>query len=434
MLTPEELELRRRELEEKRRLKRERKRRRAIFYGILVVVAILLGVGTAYYTYNRGIELFQHGDGRPVGSSTGKLLQDTPERVNVLVLGIDGGDGELGRTDTMILASVDPASGKVSLLSIPRDTRVQIPGRRGYDKINAAHAYGGPRLAMATVSQFLDVPVKYYVKLDFEGFKRIVDILGGVEIDVERRMKYDDYAQNLHINLYPGLQRLDGESALGYVRFRADGLGDISLVDPAQGEYGGRIRRQQKFIHALAQEVLQASTIVKVPALSLQLWDCVSTNLPFTQMMSLGLAMRDFDSESIVTALIPGVGDKVGGVSYWVPNLDATQAMVDKLIWGMEPVTIQVLNGSGATGAAGYAAARLREQGYQVMDVRDARRFGYRETEVIVNPARRDVGTQIADIFGARIVDEADSDIMAWGGNRYDVMVIVGENFHVPQL
>ena len=434
MLTPEELELRRQELEEKRRLKRERKRRRLIFYSILVVVAILLGAGTAYYTYNRGIKLFQHSDGRPVGSSSGKILRDTPERVNVLILGIDGGDGELGRTDTMILASIDPATGSVSLLSIPRDTRVQIPGRRGYDKVNAAHAYGGPRLAMATVSQFLDVPVKYYVKLDFEGFKRIVDILGGVEIDVERRMKYDDYAQNLHINLYPGLQRLDGENALAYVRFRADGLGDVALVDPAQGEYGGRIRRQQKFIHALAQEVLQASTIVKVPALSLQLWDCVSTNLPFTQMMSLGLAMRDFSNESIVTALIPGVGDKVGGVSYWVANPDATQAMVDKLIWGIEPVTIQVLNGSGATGAAGYAAARLREQGYQVMDVRDAQRFGYRETEVVVGPARRDIGTQIADIFGARIVDEEDSDIVAWGGNRYDVMVIVGENFPMPQL
>ena len=434
MLTPEELEIRRQELEEKRRLKRERKKRRMIYYGIVAVLAILLTIGTAYYTYNRGIGFFPHNSGRPVDSTSSKVQRDTAERVNVLILGIDGGLDDPGRTDTMILASIDPAQGHVSLVSIPRDTRVQIPGRKGYDKVNAAHAYGGPRLAMATVSQFLDVPVKYYVKLDFEGFERIVDILGGVEIDVERRMKYDDYAQDLHINLYPGRQRLDGANALAYVRFRADGLGDVALVDPAQGEYGGRIRRQQKFMHALAQELLQPSTVAKVPALSLQLWDCVSTNLPFTQIMGLGLAMRDVSDDSIVTALVPGTGDKVGGVSYWVPNPDATQVMVDKLIWGVEPVTIQVLNGSGATGAAGYAAARLREQGYQVIDVRDAQRFGYRETEVIVNPARRDVGAQIADIFGARIIDEDDSDIVAWGGDRYDVMVIVGENFSMPQL
>ena len=102
-------------------------------------------------------------------------------------------------------------------------------------------------------------------------------------------------------------------------------------------------------------------------------------------------------------------------------------------MWGIEPVTIQVLNGSGAAGAAGSAAAWLRQQGYQVVDVRDAHRFGYRETEVIVNPARRDVGTQIAQIFDAKMVDE-DPQAVVGGSGNYDVMVIVGENFRVPQF
>lgn len=434
VLTPEELELKRQELEEKRRLKRRRRKLRLVYYGIIIIIAIILAVGTAYYTYNKGMGFSYHIDRDPVDPNVQRTQRDLAERVNVLIMGIDGGPHDSRRTDTMILASVDPTKGQVALISIPRDTRVQIPGRKGYDRVNAAHAYGGPRLAMNTVSQFLGVPVRYYVKVDFEGFERLVDILGGVEIDVERRMKYDDFAQDLHIDLYPGLQRLSGSDALGYVRFRADGLGDISLLDPAKGEYGGRIHRQQKFMQAFAKEALKPSTIAKLPALSLQLWDCVATNLSLTRMINLGLAMRDITSDSVVTALVPGRGEIIGGVSYWVANSDATQVMVDRLIWGVEPVTIQVLNGSGAAGAAGYAAARLREQGYQVVDVRDAHRFGYRETEVIVNPARRDVGTQIAELFGAKIIDDDGSNTVAWGDNGYDVMVIVGENFSVPQF
>ena len=179
-------------------------------------------------------------------------------------------------------------------------------------------------------------------------------------------------------------------------------------------------------------EALKPSTIASYlpKSAALGLW----LNLSLTRMINLGLAMRDITSDSVVTALVPGRGEIIGGVSYWVANSDATQVMVDRLIWGVEPVTIQVLNGSGAAGAAGYAAARLREQGYQVVDVRDAHRFGYRETEVIVNPARRDVGTQIAELFGAKIIDDDGSNTVAWGDNGYDVMVIVGENFSVPQF
>ncbi|NMB45231.1 MAG: LCP family protein [Firmicutes bacterium] len=436
MLTPEELELKRQELQEKRRQKRERRRLRRIYYGLMIILAILLVVGTAYYTYHKGVRFSystQTGDGSS-GFDVDKGSQASLEPVNILVLGIDERPDDPGRTDTMILASIDQAKGRVSLISLPRDTRVRIPGRRGYEKLNSAHAYGGPRLAMSTVSKFLGVPVKYYVKVDFNGFEQLVDILGGVEIDVERRMKYDDYAQNLHINLYPGLQVLNGADALAYVRYRADGLGDVALVDPAKGEYGGRILRQQKFINALVHQVLQPSVITKLPSLFLQLRDCVTTNMPVTQMLSLGLGVRDFTSDSVITALLPGIGETINGASYWILNEDATQVLVDQLVRGIEPVTIQVLNGSGAAGAAGYAAERLRERGYQVIDVRDAQSFGYRETEVIVKPARRDVGAQIAQIFDAKIIDGEDAGTVAWGDGRYDVMVIVGENFSVPQF
>ena len=434
MLTPEELELKRKELEEKRRLKRERRRRRMMIYGIAIILAILLGIGTAYYTYNKAIRLSQGTQGSTPSEQGSPEKAASLRLVNVLVLGIDERPDDPGRTDTMILASINPADKRVALISLPRDTRVRIPGRRGYDRINAAHVYGGPRLAMAAVSEFLGIPVDYYVKINFDGFEKLIDILGGVEIDVERRMKYDDYAGNLHIDLYPGRQVLNGADALAYVRFRSDGLGDISLVDPAKGEYGGRIIRQQKFIDALIRQAARPATISKLPSLAVQLVDCISTNLPVTRILNLALNLRDLDTYSVATAVVPGTGDTVNGIAYWVPNEDATKVMVDRLVWGLEPVTIQVLNGSGAAGAAGRAAARLREQGFPVLDVRDAQRYGYRQTEVIVSPDRWDVGTQIAQMFDAKIIDRSSVESTAWGDRQYDVMVIVGENFSPTQF
>ena len=187
-------------------------------------------------------------------------------------------------------------------------------------------------------------------------------------------------------------------------------------------------------LSCLIQKAAQPATIGKLPSLIAQLQDCITTNLPVSKMLSLAFSLRDLDSESVVTAVIPGVGDSINGVAYWVPNEDATRVMVDRLIRGLEPVTIQVLNGSGAAGAAGYAAQRLREQGFPVLDVRDAQRFGYRQTEVIVAPERWEVGVQIAQMFDAKIVDRSSLADPAWGNRQYDVMVIVGENFSPSQF
>src|SRR5690606_13458695 len=122
------------------------------------------------------------------------------------------------RTDTIILATIDKAEGSIHAVAIPRDTRVRIPGRSGYDRINAAHAYGGPKLAVRTVEELLGIEIDYYVRIDYEGFETIIDTLGGVVIDVERPMRYVDRAQGLDIDLKPGVQLLNGKQALDYVR------------------------------------------------------------------------------------------------------------------------------------------------------------------------------------------------------------------------
>jgi LCP family protein required for cell wall assembly len=152
---------------------------------------------------------------------------------------------------------VDTKTKQMSLLSIPRDTRVNIP-KYGWDKINAADALGGPELSMKVVSNLLDIPEKYYVQANFNGFKDIVDALGGVTLDVEQNMYHEDETDGgaYEINLKKGVQRLDGDKALQYVRYRDYAMGDID-----------RTKYQQKFLVALAKEMLQPSTILKLPAL-----------------------------------------------------------------------------------------------------------------------------------------------------------------------
>ena len=160
-------------------------------------------------------------------------------------MGIDDGDSEAAesepkRTDAMMLASFDPEGNEVALVSMPRDTMVQIPGHKGYDKINAAYAYGGVMLAKQTVANLLRVPIHYYVLVDWRAFKESIDLIGGVDLYVDKDMYYEDPYADLVIDIKHGYQHLNGELAGQYVRFRKDELGDI-----------GRVQRQQKFMLSL---------------------------------------------------------------------------------------------------------------------------------------------------------------------------------------
>lgn len=235
--------------------------------------------------------------------------------MTVLLLGVDARPGEkVARTDTIIVAHVEPDANRLSLLSIPRDTRVNIP-RHGMDKINAANVYGGPELVSRVVSDLIGMPVQYYALTNWEGFKDIVDTLGGVTIEVEKPMQYYDPTDGPEyaIDLKPGVQRLDGRKALQYVRYRNDALGDIS-----------RTERQLKFLKALAQEMMRAGTLLKLPKLVPQINKSLDTNLGLRQMISLAGVAKNFDQMEIVTQTLPGHFLQLGGLSYWA--VDPQQA------------------------------------------------------------------------------------------------------------
>lgn len=418
MLSPEEVARRKAELEERRALKRRYRRRQAIFYTITIILGLILMLVVARYSYNRSAQI------------SGMAAEPTLEgrRLNILCLGTDKLSASGSRADTILLVSLDTKAGEAGVISIPRDTRVWLPSHNRWDRVNAAYARGGPELVMEAVSNLLQVPVQYYVQTDFEGFEKIVDILGGVEITVEREMVYEDKAQDLYINLKPGRQVLDGEKALQYVRYR-DRLGDIALVDPFKGEYDGRVERQRKFLAALADKVLSPSVITKLPQLISQVLKMVQTNLPWDEVFSLALASTRFSPERISSSVLPGNSQVLNGAWYWIVNEQKAAQVVDSLVWGIpEPLKLTVLNGNGRSGIAQQVANMLRGKGYDVVSLGNAQHFDFAETQIVVSEQDKHRVDDLAVLLDAAVLVQAGD-----GQEPGTATIIIGGNFNLQR-
>jgi LCP family protein required for cell wall assembly len=220
------------------------------------------------------------------------------ERLTFLVMGLDQRGSERTRTDTMLVISVDPVTRSAAVISIPRDLYVFIPGY-GNDRINEAYPVGGPDLARRVVSEVLQLPVPYYVVVDFRGFKRIINTLGGVVVDVEHPIYDPDYPADtgndyITVDIKAGRQWMDGDTALKYVRSR--------MSDP-EGDFG-RSKRQERLLLALKDQVLRPATLARAPVLLAQLQDTVSTNFPLRDVPSLAKLGMSIDRSRIVTRVI----------------------------------------------------------------------------------------------------------------------------------
>ncbi|MBP2662780.1 MAG: tagU [Firmicutes bacterium] len=288
---------------------------------VMLLIAVVALAGATVYAYLNMV--------RPPAVQVVKSKERPPEtltnRVNILLLGVDDTDKELPgdtarRSDTMMVASISPENGTINLLSLPRDTKVNIPGRKGYDKINHAYAYGGVQLAQRTVEQFLQIPINYYVVINWQAFIKVIDTLGGVDLYVEHDMNYQDPYAELDIDITKGYQHLDGKKAGQYVRFRSDELGDI-----------GRVQRQQRFLKALAKETMQVSTIFKVPALVNTLDQYVETDMSAMTMIKVGNSLKSFDSNNLMSEMLPGDFATIDGLSYWLPDKEQTQQLVQTM-------------------------------------------------------------------------------------------------------
>lgn len=251
---------------------------------------------------------------------TREELLTAKDKTIIMIMGVDPRELEHdeGRSDTLMIATVDPFIDKASLLSIPRDTRVHIP-RYGYDKINAAYAYGKEKLTKRTVEDFLGISIDHYILIDTRSFVKIIDAIDGIDIDVEKRMRYEDPWDDdggLYIDLYPGKQHMDGKTAITYVRYR-DEEGDI-----------GRIERQQKFMKACMDKLTSPSIITKIPALATEVMAAIKTDLSTTDLIALAGTMVKAQKNGLTTDMVPGKPMYIDEISYWIPNLSAMRMTI----------------------------------------------------------------------------------------------------------
>ncbi len=239
---------------------------------------------------------------------------------NILVLGVDNVKGS-SRSDTIMLININKSTNQVGVLSIPRDTYVEVEGH-GFTKINHAYAYGGVELLKSSLTNFLHVPVDYYIVLDMGGVKQMVDQIGGVNVEVKHRMYYVDRAGDLYINFKPGKQLLDGTQAMGYLRYRHDLGGDI-----------GRISRQQEFVRAVVQKMVAPSQILKLPSVIQGLSKYVQTDLSTGQMLNMTLEIKEaMNKGNINIHTLPGTVIMIGGLYYWkVEEVEAAKLVASSL-------------------------------------------------------------------------------------------------------
>lgn len=395
-----------------------------------------------------------------VGVGTGILPQKWQgnSRVTVLLLGIDRRQGETERayrTDSIMLISIDPKANTASMLSIPRDLWVEMPDGFDPNTINTANfigdAYelpgGGPEFAMKTIRHNLGVSVDYYVRLDFTAFEKIIDTIGGIEIDNPTDIDDPEYPDGSYgyepFYLSAGVHTLNGHDALRYARTRHDDS-DIN-----------RAQRQQQVVMAVRDKVLSLGTLpgllAQAPALFSTLQEGIQTNLTVEQMIALALLGQDIPRESIKSGvidyryvteettaegrqvLIP-IRDEIRKLRDELFALDAAIAPVnsgvDLTAVRDEAAGVQVLNGSGVQGLAGSTSEWLTAQGLTVLEPGNADRTDY-TTSIIINysgDANPATLRWLQDTFGVASVVNATNP----PDPAIDIQIYVGQDWSLP--
>jgi polyisoprenyl-teichoic acid--peptidoglycan teichoic acid transferase len=288
-----------------------------IILGIIIGLAVIGVGGYAFYLYDSAKDAVTDmhekvETDKPKPIITGKKKELKP--ISIMLLGVDEREGDKGRSDTIIIVAVDPKEDKMLMFSIPRDTRTEIIGKEFDDKINHAYAFGGTQMAMDTVENFLDTPIDYYVKVNMESFRDIVNAVGGVEVNNPRAFDYEGYS-------FPaGKQELDGKAALAYSRMRyEDPKGDL-----------GRNDRQRQVITSIIDKGARVSSITKFDNILDILSENVKTNMTFQEMKDIQKnykgARHNMESTEIKSS-----GKMIGGTYYGIVDETEQQRIHDLL-------------------------------------------------------------------------------------------------------
>ena len=355
--------------------------------------------------------------------------------VNVLVLGIDldleakGDDLFTGRSDSMLLIHVNPQLKAVNVLSIPRDTQVEIPNI-GVTKINQANASGGPALAGKVVTDtFNGVQIDRYIRFSTNAFRELIDQVGGVRVYVPIDMVYEDKTQKLSINLKQGLQTLNGSQAEQFARFRNDGFGDI-----------GRVQRQQTLLKALKEQMASPFVVPRIPGILQVMQKYVDTNLSLEEMLAILNYGLGLDQKAVKMVLLPGRFSDVKEfrASYWIMD-DRKRDRVMKDFFEIAdpnaastleaeaaPLRIAIQNASNKPKAAEALQEKLIKAGYDTTYITDPWSETQTQTQIILQSGRDDAANNIQQAIGIGLLETSST-----GDLDSDVTIRIGDDFQV---
>jgi polyisoprenyl-teichoic acid--peptidoglycan teichoic acid transferase len=356
--------------------------------------------------------------------------------VNIVVMGIDEVlDAPVqseaifsGRTDTLLLVRINPQDNTLNIMSIPRDTRVQIPNH-GMDKINQANVEGGPELVAHTIADNLgNIPIDRYIRVNTTAFREIVDLIGGIEVDVPRRMEYTDQTQGLYIDLYPGWQTLNGEQAEQFARFRNED-GDI-----------GRVQRQQILLRAFRERLTNPTVVPKLPQAIRVAQRYLDTNLTLEEMLALANFGLEIGSDEFNMVMLPGrfSGPAEYNASYWLPDWEASAPILQNFFQTQSvgfyadgssaryvaDLNIAVQNASGEPEAGAMMARFLQENGFRNVYVVPNWPTTTRRTDVIAQKGDVESARTLQSVLGlGRVLSESTGDL------RSDITIRLGQDW-----
>ncbi|MGF1571117.1 MAG: LCP family protein [Nodosilinea sp.] len=356
--------------------------------------------------------------------------------VNILVMGIDevldapaqSDEVFAGRTDTLLLVRVNPQEGTLNVMSIPRDTRVQIPGY-GMAKINQANVEGGPKLVAQTIGYNLgNIEIDRYVRVNTTAFREIVDLIGGIEVYVPKRMEYTDQTQGLYIDLYPGWQTLNGDQAEQFARYRKDD-GDI-----------GRVQRQQILLKAFRERLTNPTVIAKLPQAIRVVQRYVDTNLTLEEMLALASMGLEVEPDNLHMVMLPGrfSGAYEYDTSFWLPDWDASATILQEFFQTngvgvyadnngpryVADLSIAVQNASGQPELDAAMVQHLRDNGFTNVYVTSTWPAVMPRTEVVAQKGDLGSAKTIESLLGTgRVVSESTGDLGS------DITIRVGQDW-----
>jgi LCP family protein required for cell wall assembly len=413
--------------------KRKVRWKRVLMWTSIAVAALMIGGFVWGYIWLMGEESRMRVPG--IESSLSPAKKGQP--VTTLVMGVDRGsvvgEGGPGRSDIIMLVSVSSDGNKSALVSIPRDTRVMIPGYNGYNKINAAHAYGGTKQAIETVKAFTGLNINHFVEIDFNGFKHIVDAMGGVPIHMDRAIDDKDAGK-----VPAGDIVLNGDQALALVRARYD----VQAVP--EGDLG-RIKNQQRFLQAMLATVSHQRNPFRIMKMVDATSKNVKTDLTFTDMSSLGLKLRGIGNGKVQMTTAPGAPEVVGGVWYYIVDVNAFGQLLSTFksrsevgVAGQKGtrlsasarkgIKVAVLNGARVQGIATAVANELEKRGYADVARANSDSAYSRTTVYYSNNNNSKAGKVASDLKGASgpVVKQNDDLTSRYG---VDVVVVLGSDY-----